>query len=53
MLLWRNKITIDNSRALSNLRSGSCTIILAVQIGNENIQSNNRTNKKKIQVKTK
>ena len=33
MLLWKNKMAIDNSRALSNLRRGRkkmATIILAV-----------------------
>ena len=53
MLLWRNKMTTDNSRALSNLsQKKMATIILAVQIGNENGQINNSASKKKIQEKT-
>ena len=49
-------MAIDNSRALSNLSRGRkkmATIILTVQIGNENVQSNNPTSKEKIQEKTK
>ena len=42
-------MVIDNSRALSKM----VTIILAVQIGNMNVHSNNSTSKGKVQEKTK
>ena len=42
-------MAIDNSRALSKM----VTIILAVQIGNGNVYSNNSTSKGKVQEKTK
>ena len=50
-------MAIDNSRALSNLHRGRrkklFVITLAVEIGNENVQSNNSTSKEKIQEKSK
>ena len=49
-------MAIDNIRALSKLRRERKkvgTIILAVQIGNENFQSKKWTSKEKIQEKTK
>ena len=49
-------MAIYNSGALSKLRRGRKrmgTIILAVQIGNENFQSKKWTSKEKIQGKTR
>ena len=49
-------MAIDNIRALSKLRRERKkvgTIILAVQIGNENFQSKKWTSKEEIQEKTK
>ena len=47
-------MAIENLRALSNWRRGKkmVTIILAVQIGNENVQINNSSSKEKTQEKT-
>ena len=42
-------MAIDNSRALSKM----VTIILAVQIGNGNVHSNNSTSKGKVHKKNK